>query len=174
MSNSTPFPEFVKLFGEHDEDALVDEVAAGFLLVTRAKSPDGSVNSFETMVGSGIRNPLRRTLKDMMVYPIIKNGPDSAQNIITVGRVSKCDIQLEHQSISRFHAYFQFEPGSRSYTVADAGSLNGTRVNMVRLKKNKPTPVKGGASIMFGKAFGVTFHTAATILDYMEQFRPYV
>jgi diguanylate cyclase (GGDEF)-like protein len=49
------------------------------------------------------------------------------QLTITLGRSSKCDIQIDQESVSRHHA--RITSSGKSLTVRDLGSTNGTYVN---------------------------------------------
>ncbi|MFO0680772.1 MAG: GGDEF domain-containing protein [Sandaracinus sp.] len=44
-----------------------------------------------------------------------------------IGRSSKCDVQVDQESVSRNHA--RITKGSSGYSIADLGSTNGTYVN---------------------------------------------
>lgn len=52
------------------------------------------------------------------------------KDVVTVGRHPESDIFLDDITVSRRHA--EFRQTGDSYTVADAGSLNGTYVNGTR------------------------------------------
>ncbi len=70
---------------------------------------------------------------------IEKSGPDAGerhfliQEVVTVGRHPESDIFLDDITVSRRHAEFVIENGT--YSVKDAGSLNGTYVNRERIEK---------------------------------------
>lgn len=46
---------------------------------------------------------------------------------VTIGRSSKCDIQIDQESVSRNHTRIEYD--GKHYLVADLGSTNGTYVN---------------------------------------------
>ncbi|CAN5457436.1 hypothetical protein BH23ACT9_BH23ACT9_23600 [soil metagenome] len=52
------------------------------------------------------------------------------KEVVTVGRHPESDIFLDDITVSRRHAEFRQTPGT--FTVTDAGSLNGTYVNGTR------------------------------------------
>lgn len=56
---------------------------------------------------------------------------------VTVGRSRKCDITIEHDSISREHLRIMILEGDDA-TVTDLGSSNGTYLNESRLDPNMP------------------------------------
>ncbi|HVU02594.1 MAG TPA: FHA domain-containing protein [Polyangiaceae bacterium] len=86
-----------------------------------------------------------------------RHGVDSAfEDRISLGRAMNKDIVLRHSSISKFHAYFQFD-GDRCL-LADAGSKNGTTVNGAKLPPKETTEVVNGDQILFGSV-------ATTVLD---------
>ncbi|MBY0492855.1 MAG: FHA domain-containing protein [Cyanobacteria bacterium] len=63
-----------------------------------------------------------------------------------VGRDRECEVFLNDVSVSREHA--RIVVTSRSVTVEDLGSKNGTQVNGTRIAK--PTAIESGDQITFG------------------------
>jgi pSer/pThr/pTyr-binding forkhead associated (FHA) protein len=70
----------------------------------------------------------------------------SADEVLT-GRSIKADIFLNDVTVSRKHALFR-KVGD-TYTVQDAGSLNGTYVNKERI--NGEVPLRSGNEVQIGK-----------------------
>ncbi len=68
---------------------------------------------------------------------------------ITVGRVDQNDVEVDHASVSRFHAYFQLGP--KGWVLCDAESKNGTYLDGMRLTPNEKVPVPDGAPVRFGE-----------------------
>jgi pSer/pThr/pTyr-binding forkhead associated (FHA) protein len=64
---------------------------------------------------------------------VIKRGPDAGTGFpvtapcTTIGRHRDCDVVLDDCTVSRYHAELHHHGGR--YTIADAGSLNGTYLN---------------------------------------------
>ncbi|GAC1569962.1 MAG: hypothetical protein NVS3B20_01290 [Polyangiales bacterium] len=82
----------------------------------------------------------------------IKKGTRSAFNThISVGRTSATDIQIDHPSVSKFHAYFIVDATTSSHNVGDGSSKNGTFVNGVLLPKRDPVPLGDDATLRFGE-----------------------
>jgi hypothetical protein len=74
--------------------------------------------------------------------------PAGPQLRFTIGREPACDLTLEDQTVSRWHASLEQSDGS--WVLADLGSTNGTRLNGWRV--NMPTPVAPGDFVSFGAA----------------------
>jgi hypothetical protein len=74
--------------------------------------------------------------------------PAGPQLRFTIGREPACDLTLEDQTVSRWHASLVQSEGS--WVLADLGSTNGTRINGWRV--NMPTPVAPGDFVSFGAA----------------------
>ena len=68
---------------------------------------------------------------------------------ISVGRARNKDIVLRHQSVSKFHCWFEVDDAGAFY-VTDAGSKNATKVNTTILKPRERTRVEPGDVIRFG------------------------
>lgn len=65
---------------------------------------------------------------------VVNRGPQAGMEIslarpqMTLGRSATCDIVLDDVTVSRQHA--QINADSGQYVVSDAGSLNGTYLNL--------------------------------------------
>ncbi len=83
---------------------------------------------------------------------VVQKGPGSGSrflldaDVIEAGRHQDSDIFLDDVTVSRRHAVFRRE--GDSFTVADAGSLNGTYVNRDRIEKVR---LNDGDEVQIGK-----------------------
>lgn len=65
---------------------------------------------------------------------VVNRGPQAGMEIslerpqMTLGRSATCDIVLDDVTVSRQHAHINAQSGQ--YVVSDAGSLNGTYLNL--------------------------------------------
>ncbi|MET0595896.1 MAG: FHA domain-containing protein [Polyangiaceae bacterium] len=77
-------------------------------------------------------------------------GGDTAyKDRISVGRARNKDIVLRHQSVSKFHGWFEVDERNDFY-FTDADSKNRTRVNGTLLFPRERSPVQSGDTIRFG------------------------
>jgi pSer/pThr/pTyr-binding forkhead associated (FHA) protein len=89
--------------------------------------------------------------------------------MITVGRTRNNDVVLADPMISKFHAYFRLIDGA--WHLADAGSVNGTRIGELTLPpKGPPQPIRFGDRISFGERV-LTFLDAAGAWSALRQRR---
>jgi pSer/pThr/pTyr-binding forkhead associated (FHA) protein len=72
---------------------------------------------------------------------------DLVAEVVTVGRSPSSDIFLDDVTVSREHAAIEHGNGG-SYRIRDAGSLNGTYVNRVRVDA---VDLRNGDEIQVGK-----------------------
>ena len=83
---------------------------------------------------------------------VVQKGPSAGsrflldQDEVTAGRHNDSEIFLDDVTVSRRHAVFTREGGD--FTVADAGSLNGTYVNRDRIDK---VVLKDSDEVQIGK-----------------------
>ena len=96
---------------------------------------------------------------------IAKLSDTSALLISTRGAVSgsrylldEDEVTVDDSTVSRAHAVFRREHGT--FSVADAGSLNGTYVNRQRVDS---AVLKNGDEIMIGK-FRLVFFTKSAVV----------
>lgn len=71
---------------------------------------------------------------------------DLSDEVVTVGRSQESGIFLDDVTVSRKHA--EIRRGGRGYRIRDAGSLNGTYVNRVRVDA---VDLRNGDEIQVGK-----------------------
>lgn len=97
-------------------------------------------------------NMLRRRLQQAPHYAVtIEKRVETSTYMerISVGRARNQDVVLRHPSVSKFHAWFQRSDRGQ-WSVADAGSKNGTRINQDESSKRELTPVSPGDIVRFG------------------------
>jgi len=80
----------------------------------------------------------QRGLKTGQALIVVKRGPNAGskflidKDVTTVGRYPESDIFLDDVTVSRRHAEIRRDDGR--FFVHDAGSLNGTYVNLERVE----------------------------------------
>ena len=72
--------------------------------------------------------------------------------IITIGRSSKCEVQVEDPLVSREHARLHVRTDASGLVLAieDSGSVNGTRVRDAAIKPGEPVAIQVGEAVMVG------------------------
>jgi pSer/pThr/pTyr-binding forkhead associated (FHA) protein len=89
---------------------------------------------------------------------VVQRGPGSGsrflldKDVVYAGRHPDSDIFLDDVTVSRHHA--EFDRLGESFSVSDAGSLNGTYVNRDRIDK---VVLKDGDEVQIGK-FRLVFY----------------
>lgn len=177
-----PLAEFVAAFAEapillvklDDPEA---ELEVGLSRMLRepllGSQPELNVLAFRTLLGGRNSEPvrssaarefepvdapeLRRRLTQARHFavPIKKSAGDGSYvQRIAVGRARNKDIVLRHPSVSKFHAWFEYDP-ELGLRVADANSSNGTRRNADSLEPRELTKVLAGDVLRFGSVEAV-------------------
>jgi len=77
----------------------------------------------------------------------VKELPSSGS--LSVGRSRRCDVCIDHPSVSREHAVFY---GSNPVSVEDLGSTNGTSIAGSRIPKGSRVGVERGQVVTIGAA----------------------
>jgi two-component system response regulator AtoC len=75
-----------------------------------------------------------------------------ASGVVTVGRSTKCGVQIDDALASREHARIHVgsDGGVPVLTIEDIGSANGTRVRDAVIKPGEPAAILPGEAIMIG------------------------
>ncbi len=119
---------------------------------------------FKTMTGLGAPTPRGG---EPFVLVVRKAKDNAFQRGITVGRTSNNDLVIDDPSVSRFHAWFQQHEETGAWSLADAGSKNGSQLSGNRLKPKRPTALPAEARLQFGKV-DVTFLIPSAFLDLLQ------
>lgn len=88
--------------------------------------------------------PLKLTLHNPGAPAPLAINLDAAQPV-TLGRASRCDVQLPFATISSQH--FMIQPSGAGYQLTDLGSTNGTTLNGTRLPPHRPAPLSHGDTL---------------------------
>jgi pSer/pThr/pTyr-binding forkhead associated (FHA) protein len=105
----------------------------------------------------------RGSSKGTMILPVRKRPEANAFGMmITIGRAANNDLVIEHQKISKFHAYFR-QTGDE-WRICDANSRNGTEVSEVEVTPGQDgLPVFSGSRVRLGKAVTLVFLAPAEL-----------
>ncbi|MDQ2826878.1 MAG: zinc-ribbon and FHA domain-containing protein [Actinomycetota bacterium] len=101
-------------------------------------------------------------LADSTAMVVVKRGPNAGSKFVLENEVTKAgrhpdsDIFLDDITVSRRHA--EIHRGAESYSVRDAGSLNGTYLNRERIDE---APLANGDELQIGK-FRLVFFAGGT------------
>jgi hypothetical protein len=175
LALSHPIGEFTAAYGDANFllvklDDPTGELEAGLAAQQTSQSRAGSnlnVLGFHTVVadlhdaprgaakddlsGVGVAE-LRRRLTQARHFAItlekrVHDG--SYQDRVSVGRARNKDVVLRHPSVSKFHAWFERD-AQGIWSVADAGSKNGTRANTTDVAVRELAKIKPGDVLRFG------------------------
>ncbi|HEX5659092.1 MAG TPA: FHA domain-containing protein [Polyangiales bacterium] len=103
-----------------------------------------------------------------LVYPLIKRE-GSAFAHIGIGRATNVDVQVPLVGISKYHAYVNIGSNGE-FTLADAGSQNGTRLVLERLEPRQPRELASGTRVYLAH-YAFTFFTRGGLLEYVRTQR---
>jgi CheY-like chemotaxis protein len=151
---SSPPRDFVALSRQTTRSGFVAACPFPFLVYTAPLVPPrsdrtiGLLDGLDAVEGIGRRNtPLTRSLRALEIRKSTRTAPDQ----ITVGRTRENDVVIDHQHMSRFHAFFVEKDGVM--TLTDAGSHNGTWVAGRLLSPNgaPSAPMASGDIVRFGE-----------------------
>ncbi|MBA2344743.1 MAG: FHA domain-containing protein [Rubrobacter sp.] len=97
-------------------------------------------------VGSGGTNGASLIELDQVEGTAGRRMHDVGEEVVTVGRGPESSIHLDDVTVSREHA--EVMRGDSGYRIRDAGSLNGTYVNRVRVDS---VDLRNGDEIQIGR-----------------------
>ncbi|MCK5202297.1 MAG: FHA domain-containing protein [Desulfobacterales bacterium] len=135
-----------KLAQEHEAEAFVIYVQRPVLVGSAIKSGiissagmgNDALNStqiFEPSKSQGSSISASESLKHA-IYPLVKGEyPATPRGAFYIGRINGNDMIMPDYAISKRHAIIDVESGT--YTLRDAASTNGTKINGSRLGKKR-------------------------------------
>lgn len=151
----TPYETFLIRYGQMSQAAFLAEITCPHVLITQtAVARDSGFMTVkftkELVTESGER-------RGITVLPVHKReGANAFGMMITIGRAANNDLVIEHQKISKFHAYFR-QVGS-DWRICDANSRNGTAVGEEIVAPGQDgLPVRSGQHVKLGKAVDLVF-----------------
>lgn len=104
-----------------------------------------------------------------LVYPLRKR-PGSIFEHIGIGRAANVDVIITLAEVSAYHAYVDRDAHA-DFTIADAGSRNGTRVGLQKLAPRSPSRLANGCRVYLG-THRFTFVTATGLRELLHKHRP--
>lgn len=156
-----PYQTFLQGHGSLSRDQFLNQIDVPHVLVTQtAVAPNAGFQTVkftkDAISASGER-------KGAMVLAVRKRPDANAFGMmITIGRAANNDLVIEHQKISKFHAYFR-EAGTE-WRICDANSRNGTEVGEIPVEPGQEgLPLYSGSRIRLGKAVSLVFLTPADL-----------
>ena len=140
-----------------DDPTALERSLRAPVLLYEPPDDDDTENSisqrrFKTM--SGLGGPILGSGEPIIIR-VRKEKDNAFLRGVTLGRTSNNDLVIDDPSVSRFHAWFQVDEAG-GWSVADAGSKNGTHLGGDRLKAKKLVPLPRDTHIRFGQ-IEVTF-----------------
>ena len=87
---------------------------------------------------------------------------DGRRPYVTLGRGAENELVIDDATLSRVHLVLMRAPDG-TWTVRDAGSSNGSRLEGQRLEPGKPLPLPPGSRLEAG-GVRLTFHDPADLL----------
>jgi hypothetical protein len=87
---------------------------------------------------------------ESLVVPLATSDSLMLTYMLTIGRSASMDIQLTDPEVSRMHAYLRAREGQ--WYIEDAGSMNGTYVNVEPLEPITPRLLVSGDEVILPPA----------------------
>lgn len=105
------------------------------------------------------------------VLPLKKRENANAFTLmVTIGRAPNNDLVLPDRRVSKFHAYFR-RVGS-GWTVSDANSTNGTKVDEVPVPPERSVALRSGARVILGGTVVLEFLEGDDLYERLACHRP--
>jgi hypothetical protein len=95
-----------------------------------------------------------------------REGSNGFTMMVTIGRAPNNDIILADRRVSKFHAFLR-DVGS-SWTLSDANSTNGTRVDEVPVPSERSVRLRWGSRIVLGASIELVFLELADLLERID------
>ena len=164
VSAKVGLDEFLRNFDSHY--LVASGVLSGKMKEGRERNETGVLE----IGGRPSHTPSQSNPQAGIVYPLTKKkrGGGSDAGRITVGRSNEQDVCIPDASVSHAHAYFEIE--GEVVFVIDAGSRNGTYLNLTKLESGARRPVHDEDVITFGRVSYQIFSPGALFIA-LQSFR---
>jgi hypothetical protein len=108
--------------------------------------------------------------RPLAVLPVKKReGSNAFTLMVTIGRAPNNDVVLADRRVSKFHAYVR-RVGS-AWTISDANSTNGTKVDEVPVPAERSITLRSGARIVLGGSVTLEFLEGDDMFERLETTR---
>jgi hypothetical protein len=157
--NSQSLEGLARQLTDLDEEAFRQRYPCAFLAVQHGPPRGSHWIDLKTSEASKASMPRPRDLVNpqlaIRTIPLLKSERNAFGSKITVGRARNNDVIIRAPKISKLHSYFAVDPQG-DYKLVDMGSLNGSVVNGVRVKKKGKVKLASGDLISFWR-YGFEF-----------------
>ncbi|KAI8599950.1 hypothetical protein EDD21DRAFT_146922 [Dissophora ornata] len=112
-------------------------------------------------------------------FEVIKNGvivekiKAPEKEFLTIGRLPFCDLEMEHPSLSRYHAVVQFKSNGECF-IYDLNSSHGTKLNKSKIPPGMHVSLKPGDQLRFGESTRIYLFQTEETVDQEEEERALV
>ncbi|GMU59980.1 MAG: FHA domain-containing protein [Myxococcales bacterium] len=138
-------------------------------LLWEAPPQDGTDSGHWMMTDAG--HSLRRPRAGEPLIMLVEKVPGRKNPFamgVTVGRVESNDIIVDDGSVSRFHAWLQYDERLHTWQLTDAESKNGTWINGQKLPGKQRTTLADGAELKLGDVL-LRFLLPDALLAFVDQ-----
>jgi hypothetical protein len=168
---SSALPALLKMARATGRDAFVAAAGPAFLLVRAQQSAGAADNLMVTRCEVASPTPQADGALDLNhldgyeAYAVKRRARSRfGGDYVSIGRGDNNDIVLQSESVSKFHAFVTAKDDG--FTIADAGSRNGTFLNEERVPGYRDGPgrvIADGDSLRFGD-IRATFVSASAVM----------
>ncbi|KAF9433416.1 Kanadaptin [Entomortierella beljakovae] len=112
-------------------------------------------------------------------FEVIKNGiivekiKAPEKEFLVIGRLPMCDLEMEHPSLSRYHAIVQFKSNGECF-IYDLNSSHGTKLNKNKIPPGMHVSLKPGDQLRFGESSRIYLFQTEDQEDQEEEERKLV
>jgi len=156
MARVQAYQGFVSAHGSLSREQFLAKVTAPHLFFP--KLPDlETIEAFTTIqiTPGAARGALGHSFGQAGIIAIAKDSANAFGMMITMGRAPNNDLIVPDKRVSKFHAYFR-ELGGK-WSITDANSTNGTKVDGERVAPNASLGLTSGCAIELSGAIPVRF-----------------
>ena len=165
----TPYTQFAQDHKHLSRDDFLAKVGVPHILVTEKQAVRDEEAGFMTVKFT--KEVLSESAEAQTFVLPVRKRPDANAfaMMVTLGRAPNNDLVLDHQKVSKFHAYFN-ETGS-DWFITDGNSSNGTFVNGERLKPGDRTPIGDNTDLSFSQFLSYRFVLPGSMYEHIQSLK---
>ena len=159
--------ECLQRFRELGRDSYVAEHDHPFLLFPETHGKSNFTSAHTQMADRDSDPSVSGSTKRISEFRVLAPPAGEGRKWL-VGRSEDRELNIDHSTVSKRHAFIVFDPENHSFKMGDSGSTNGTYLNGHLIESGEAVFVRDGNILSFGDC-DYLFYGPEAFADLLER-----